>query len=111
MGRYVVVVDPVRAGQEYLTAFREAGVEPIAVLSTDEPALPHRQVRLDDVEHVHVFRDNLAELARALAEYTPLCVIPASETGVELADALGALVAPGTGNVPELTAARRDKGA
>jgi biotin carboxylase len=109
MGRFVVVVDPVRAGQEYLTAFREAGVEPIAVLSTDEPALPHRQVRLDDVDHVHVFRDNLSELADTLGGYAPLCVIPASETGVELADALGALVAPGTGNVPELTAARRDK--
>ena len=105
----MVVVDPVRAGQEYLTAFREAGVEPIAVLTTDEPALPHRQVRLDDVEHVHVFRDSVTELADALRSYAPLCVIPASETGVELADALGELVAPGTGNVPELTAARRDK--
>jgi biotin carboxylase len=109
MQRYVVLVDPVRAGLEYVTAFHEAGVEAVAVLTTSDPALPHRQVRLDNVDHVHVFDNNLPELAQAIRAYAPICVIPASETGVELADALTDMVAPGTGNVPELTAARRDK--
>jgi biotin carboxylase len=111
MQRYVVLVDPVRAGHGYVTAFREAGVEPVAVLTTSDPALPHRQVRLDDVEHVYAFTGDVAALADELRGYAPICVIPASETGVELADALGELVAPGTGNVPGLTAARRDKAA
>jgi biotin carboxylase len=109
--QYVVVVDPVGTGQEYPEAFREAGVETVAVLSTPEPAGPYKASwHPENFRHVHVFDGaDLDGLAAALLQYRPTCLIPGSEPGVELADALAELVAPGTGNVPELAAARRDK--
>lgn len=110
--RHAVLVDPVRAGAEYVTAFRDAGVEPVVVLATSElgPSEPsHRHVDLTDVRHVHAFTGDVNELAATLRSYAPLCVIAASESGVELADLLSELVAPGTGNVPALTSARRNK--
>jgi biotin carboxylase len=113
---YVVVVDPVGTGQEYPAAFRDAGVETVAVLSTPEPAEPYRPSwHPENFKHVHIFHGDLSSaadvsaLARTLREYEPTCLIPGSEPGVELADALVELVAPGTGNVPELASARRDK--
>ena len=110
MRRYAVIVDPVRAGQEYLTAFRDAGVGTVAVMSMAEPAEAYRAAwRPEDVDHVHIFDGDLAVLAKELRAYEPICLIPGQETGVELAEALVELVVPGTGNVPELAAARRDK--
>jgi biotin carboxylase len=111
MQRYAVVVDPVGTGQEYPAAFREAGVEVVAVLSTPEPAEPYRPSwHPENFQHIHVFDGgDPGGLAETLRGYQPDCLIPGSETGVELADALVELVVPGTGNVPELAAARRDK--
>jgi ATP-grasp domain len=107
---YAVVVDPVGTGQEYPAAFGDAGVEVVAVLATAEPAEPYRPSwHPENFRHIHVFDGNLAKLAATLREYQPLCVIPGAETGVELAEALVELVLPGTGNVPGLAAARRDK--
>jgi biotin carboxylase len=110
MQRYAVVVDPMGTGQEYPAAFREAGVETVAVLSMPEPAEPYRPSwHPENFEHIHIFDGDLDTLAKALRSYDPICLIPGSEPGVELADALVELVVPGTGNVPELAAARRDK--
>jgi len=110
MQRYAVVVDPLGTGQEYPAAFRDAGVEVVAVMSLPEPIRPYRASwHPENFRHVHVFDGDLDGLARTLREYRPICLIPGSETGVELADALVELVVPGTGNVPGLAAARRDK--
>jgi ATP-grasp domain len=112
--RYAVVVDPVGTGQEYPVAFRAAGVSTVAVLSTpstlDDPYYVNSW-HPANFEHIHVFDTDLDGLAATVRDYRPVCVIPGAETGVELADALAELVAPGTGNVPELAAARRHKGA
>lgn len=114
MQRYAVIVDPVGTGQEYPPAFRAAGVHSVAVLSTpstlDDPYYVSSW-HPGNFDHVHIFDTDLEGLAAAVRDYQPVCVIPGAETGVELADALVELVAPGTGNVPELATARRDKGA
>src|SRR5579859_8182420 len=110
MQRYAVVVDPMRTGQEYPGAFREAGVESVAVLSQAGQNGPARaDFHPENFAHVHAFDGDLALLAKELRSYQPICVIPGMETGVELADALADQVVPGTGNVLELSAARRDK--
>lgn len=110
MQRYAVVVDPVGTGQEYPGAFGAAGVETVAVLSMPEPPEMYRPSwHPENFSQVHVFDGDLPALADALRAYQPLCVIAGSELGVELAEALVDLVVPGTGHVPRLAAARRDK--
>ncbi len=110
MTRYAVIVDPVSTGKDYPDAFREAGCSPVAVLSAAEPfaAWTWRPERFD---HVHVFGGDLEALASELRVYEPQYLVPGAESGVELADALIDLVAPGSGNRSELGDARRDKGA
>jgi len=115
MTRYAIIVDPLSTGQEYAAAFRAEGVAPIAVLSTAKPV----KVLLDswhpeNFEHVHYYTGDLDEasvsaLAEELAGYDPLCIIVGAETGVRLYEALVVKLAPGSGNVPELSDARRDK--
>jgi biotin carboxylase len=107
--RYAVVVDPFSTGYEYLAAFREVGVETVAVRSSQEPVPAYLNWRPDEFRHVHAFDGDLAGLAAVLRGYRPLCLIAGAERGVELADALVELVLPGTGHLPELAAARRDK--
>jgi biotin carboxylase len=110
MQRYAVVVDPVGTGQEYPAAFAEAGVEVVAVMSLPEPIkLYQASWHPENFRHIHVFDGDVAAMAELLRGYRPECLIPGSETGVELADALVELVVPGTGHVPALAAARRDK--
>lgn len=110
MRRYAIVVDPLGTGQEYPAAFADAGVEVVAVMSSPEPiALYAASWHPENFNHVHVADGDLAGLAEKLRGYQPLCLIPGSETGVELADALVELVVPGTAHVPELAPARRDK--
>src|ERR687887_371958 len=110
MQRYAVVVDPLGTGQEYPAEFRKAGVETVAVMAFPEPiALYRASWHPENFRHIHVFDGDLPGLAETLRGYRPLCLIPGSETGVELAEQLVELVVPGTGHVPELAAARRDK--
>jgi biotin carboxylase len=110
MTRYAVIVDPLSTGQEYPGAFRDAGLTPIAVLSTPELAEGYRGTwHPENFARVHVFDGDLPDLAARLRAYRPECVIPGSEIGVELCDALVELVCPGTGNTPDRARARRDK--
>lgn len=110
MQRYAVVVDPMGTGQEYPAAFGEAGVEVVAVLSFPKPIkLFEASWHPENFRHIHVFDGDVEALARTLREYQPLCLIPGSEAGVELSEVLVELVVPGTGHVPHLAPARRDK--
>ena len=112
MQRYAVVIDPLGTGQEYPAAFRDAGVATVAVLASqdtlNDPYYEHSW-HPENFARVHVFDGDLPAMAALLRRYDPLCLIPGAETGVELADALVELVLPGTGHVPSLAAARRDK--
>lgn len=109
--RFAVIIDPMSTGAEYPSAFRAAGVEPVAVLSTANMSQAFAvSWHPENFEHVYVAeRIGFDELVAELAAYDPLCVIPGTETGVELADALVEAVLPGTGNVTALSSARRDK--
>ncbi len=108
-----VVVDPLGTGAEYPAEFGKAGVEVVAVLSRPEPiALYAASWRPERFRHVHVWDgdpSSLDALAATLRAYRPRCLIAGSETGVELAEALVERVVPGTGHVPALAPARRDK--
>lgn len=110
MPQYAVVVDPLGTGQEYPSAFRDADVEVVAVMSAAEPIELYRETwHPENFRHVHVFEGDLGTLAYRLRTYRPICLIAGAETGVELADVLVELVLPGTGHVPSLGPARRDK--
>ncbi len=110
MHRYAIIVDPVSTGKEYAAAFRAAGVRPVAVLTEAEPTLAYRgSWHPENFDAVHVFDGDLPGLAARLRDYRPLCIIPGSELGVELYDGLAELACPGSGNVPGLGWARRDK--
>src|SRR5262249_29892570 len=102
MQRCAVIVDPLSTGQEYGPAFRAAGVEPVAVLAS--PEVPEVYTATWHPENFGTILrydgGNLDELAGTLAGLQPLCVIAGAETGVELADRLGPLVSPWTGNLP-----------
>lgn len=108
--RYVVIVDPFGTGQEYHAAFAEHGVEVVAVLSSAEVPGPYQASwHPEKYPHTHVFTGDAAALAATLRGYHPICLIPGSEIGVEVAEALVEMVVPGTLNVPESAPARRDK--
>jgi len=110
MSRYAIVVDPLSTGQAYAGAFRAAGVLPVAVLSPGQPNGATRgSWHPENFADVHVFDGDLPGLAARLRGYDPLCIVVGCESGVELYDALADLVCPGSGNVPELAWARRDK--
>ncbi len=113
MTRYAAIVDPVSTGQEYADAFRAAGIDPIAVLSGGERLAAVRASwhpdRFPHTLHIDDFPGGPAELAARLRSFDPICLIPGSEIGVLLYEALVGLVAPGSGNVAALAAARRDK--
>jgi biotin carboxylase len=98
-------------GGEYPAAFRAAGVEPVAVLSTEDvSAVLEAGWHPENFRHVHVAdRLDFADLVDEIRAYEPLCVIPGCETGVELADALAETILPGSANIPALGPARRDK--
>jgi hypothetical protein len=110
---FAVVVDPLGTGAEYPAEFARAGVEVVAVMSRPEPiALYAASWQPRNFRHVHVWDGSAASLpalAELLRGYRPICLIAGSETGVELAEALVERVVPGTGHVPALAAARRDK--
>ena len=110
MNGVAIIVDPLSTGQEYPMAFRAAGLSPVAVLSTDEPVdVLKDSWHPENFDVVHYFDGDIPALADTLRAYDPVCILPGAETGVPLYEALVVLLLPGTGNVPELANARRDK--
>ena len=108
--RPAVIVDPFSSGTFYASAFKEAGVPVVTVLSRREilPVyLP--SFHPEDFQEVIHFIDDHEPVVRRLRELQPRCILPGTEVGVELADQLAALVIPDVANVPELTASRRNK--
>lgn len=110
MGRVAIIVDPLSTGRAFGPAFRDAGFSPVAVLTADPPVPAWAHTWLpENYDHVHLNDGDLDALAAQLRAYDPVCIIPGSEVAVELWEALVDRVLPGTGNVHELAAARRDK--
>ncbi|MFK8907357.1 ATP-grasp domain-containing protein [Streptomyces sp. YS-3] len=110
MPRHVILVDPYSEAVEYAHAFRERGVEPIAVLSTPAPLRSYLHGwKPGSFSACHFHDGDFGELTRIVRGYDPVAVIPGNESAVRLVDALIEELAPGTGNTPGLSAARRDK--
>jgi hypothetical protein len=89
---------------------RRKGCSVVAVISRREVldlfATSYDPDAFDAVLH---FDGDLAGLSARLERYQPSFVIPGTESGVELADQLAALVTPSLANDPALIAARTNK--
>ncbi|AHH96098.1 ATP-grasp domain-containing protein [Kutzneria albida] len=110
--RPAVIVDPYSSGALFAPAFQQAGVPVLALVSSPVPPQVYAaSFRPQDYPEVITHHGDLAQTQRRLRELDPLCVLPGCESGVELADRLTAAVLPELANVPELTDARRHKGA
>lgn len=111
MTQYVVIVDPLSTGAEYGPAFTAAGVVPVAALTGSQELAGWRgSWHPENFPHIHqIVDDDVAGLAAVLRQYDPVCIVPGAESGVLLCDALIELLLPGSGNVPALSPARRDK--
>jgi biotin carboxylase len=115
MGQYAIIVDGyhIRAGDRwsFAGAFRSRGVSPVTVLSTPQPIAKYESRWYpDDFEAVHYFDGDYTALEATVRSYDPVCIIPGSEAGVELAGFLADALTPGKGNVAGSALAQRDKG-
>lgn len=108
--RYAVVVDGYSAGNLLAPELRSRNVPVIHVQSTKEiwPILVPT-FRESDYERNLKYDGELAPVVEALRAYDVACIVPGTETGVELADRLAEALALPTSNGTKLSAARRDK--
>ncbi|MFJ6675680.1 ATP-grasp domain-containing protein [Actinosynnema sp. NPDC091369] len=107
--RRVVVVDSYAPTKALPDQFLKAGAELVRVQTTPETPLVYRgEFTLNDYVDNFVHDGDTARLAEKLAGYDPVAVVPAGETGVELADELSSRLGVLTNGV-ELSPARRDK--
>lgn len=105
-----IVVDGYSAGNFLPAAYRTLGVDLVHVQSTPELYATMKAPDLTVYRENIVLRDSQVtdELLERLRAYSPVCVVPGQETGVELADELSerlGVVSNGT----KLSLARRDK--
>jgi biotin carboxylase len=107
-----VIVDPYSSGALFAPAFREFGVEPVAVLSGPQPPDVYASsYRPKDFAEVITFTGDPAPVVQRLRELRPRCILTGCESGVEMTDLIAPLVQRDLANVPELKSARRHKGA
>ncbi|MGE3680906.1 MAG: ATP-grasp domain-containing protein [Bdellovibrionales bacterium] len=109
MSKYCVIVDGYSAGNLLAPEFQKRGVPCLHVQSTPEiwPIFVPSYRPSDYVAHLR-YEGNLEPLVQKLKSYDLACVLPGTETGVELADQLSErLGLPGNGT--SRSAARRNK--
>lgn len=116
----VVIVDPHSSGSLYAPRLKMAGYELVAVMTAEHPpAVVVSSFHPEDFDYLlPAWAAGSAgaagtpdELARRLGGRRIACVLPGTESGVALADALAQRLTPELANVPGLTRARRHKGA
>lgn len=109
---FVVVVDPYSSGVIYAPALRRSGFSPVAVLSFPGPSPDFTTTFCPADFDLELSADQgTTRVAERLAALRPTAVVPGTESGVLLADELAAVLTPGLANLPELSYARRHKGA
>lgn len=110
--RVGVVVDPYSSAIMLAPELREAGVTPVALVTTPEPPPDFvKTYRPSDFDAIIVGDGPLEETIAKVRAVDPEWVVAGTETGVELADAVAPVLTPHVANVPHLAAARRHKGA
>lgn len=113
MGGTVIVVDPYSSGASMAAAFSRHGLTPFCVRSFPVPQAAYTAAfRPEDFElSLSLSADgDIDTLVDRLRPYAVQAVVAGAESGVLLADALAAALAPDRANVPSLTLARRHKG-
>jgi biotin carboxylase len=105
----VAIVDPLSTGAYLAGEFASRGWRAIAVMSTQEiPDAFISSFRPGDFDKIVIHDGDLDKTVAALGSHAIVAVVPGTELGVELADALSKeLGCPGNGTA--LSSARRDK--
>lgn len=108
--RTCVIVDGYSAGNLLPPEFKARGYASIHVSSTPViwPILT-LTYRPDDYVRHFAFDGDLEKLVAQVRPFAPACVMPGTETGVELADSLSAALGLANSNGVEKSRARRDK--
>ncbi|HEY9720612.1 MAG TPA: ATP-grasp domain-containing protein [Oscillatoriaceae cyanobacterium] len=115
MTRPVVIVDPIDSGAELAPAFAARGVPAIAVRSIpggtwDGVNEGGYAAKIHSAHFEAIYEDG-PDLVETLRRHDPMAVIAGAESGVALSDRLAAVLTPQIANVPDLSRARRHKGA
>ncbi len=111
MRRNAIIVDPYLGARDFAPAFAARGVSPVAVFSSATPLSSMDWVpeQTEAFCATHFHDRDFESLLATVRAYDPLCIVPANEAAVELADQLVEELTPDLGNTPGTVAARRDK--
>lgn len=107
MNRPVIIVDPLSSGIELAPAFKARGIPAIAITLKPTDWIGFGS-KIQTSDFVEIIPDQ-ANLAERLRKYNPLAIIPGSEKGVPLADALATILTPQLANDPEKSLNRLHK--
>ncbi|HAT2068920.1 TPA: ATP-grasp domain-containing protein [Legionella pneumophila] len=107
MNRPVVIVDPLSSGIELAPAFKARGIAAIAVTLKPLDWIGFgANMQTSDFIEIIPDQPNLVEV---LAKYDPIAIIPGTEEGVPLAEALAITLTPQFANDPEKSQNRLHK--
>lgn len=107
MNRPVVIVDPLSSGIELAPAFKARGIPAIAVTLKPLDWIGFgANMQTSDFIEIIPDQPNLVEV---LAKYDPIAIIPGTEEGVPLAEALAITLTPQFANDPEKSQNRLHK--
>ncbi|HGF0936361.1 TPA: ATP-grasp domain-containing protein [Legionella pneumophila] len=107
MNRPVVIVDPLSSGIELAPAFKARGIPAIAVTLKPLDWIGFgANMQTSDFIEIIPDQPNLVEI---LAKYDPIAIIPGTEEGVPLAEALAINLTPQFANDPEKSQNRLHK--
>lgn len=107
MNRPVVIVDPLSSGIELAPAFKARGISAIAVTLKPLDWIGFgANMQTSDFIEIIPDQPNLVEV---LAKYDPIAIIPGTEEGVPLAEALAITLTPQFANDPEKSQNRLHK--
>ena len=107
MNRPVVIVDPLSSGIELAPAFKARGIPAIAVTLKSLDWIGFgMKIQTSDFIEIIPDQPNLVEVLR---KYNPLAIIPGTEEGVPLAEALAIALTPQFANDPKKSLHRLHK--
>ncbi|MDX8031360.1 ATP-grasp domain-containing protein [Lentzea sp. BCCO 10_0856] len=105
----VAIVDAYSSARYLAPAFQERGYDCLHVRSVADPNPAYaRSYRPGDFVAEIVHEGDVEVTVKAIAQYAPVCLIPGTESGVEMADVLSEALGVRT-NGTERSSARRDK--